>query len=157
MLHIIKKTLLNKKLILLFAFVFFSCQKEEEVKAIVYKKGIVVNTFYGRFYSTKRGGLNYYIPNQKERSKIFNLKDIDSISFNIDKQHYVTEPIIDVSYTRQINNSDFSFFIDKEGHRIIVDTIDDKATFLLFSSKKDVKELKEKKIIKFTMIDEKSK
>lgn len=58
-----------KKLYILIIFICFSCQNEEKIKARVYKKDNVVNDFYGSFYSTKYGGLNYYISNENENEK----------------------------------------------------------------------------------------
>lgn len=152
-LNIIKKTPLDSKLLIVLVFFLFSCQKDSEVIAKVYKEGKNIDLFYGEFYSTKHGGLNYFINNNEQRSTFFNLSDIDSISLNINGKEYTSKPIIDIPFSREINESDFNFFVDEKEHKIVVDTVKDMSTVLFFTSRTSVKKLKEMKLIEFTMID----
>lgn len=133
---------------------FFSCQeqKSREISATVYKGGKKINDFKGSFYSTKSGGLNYYISNENNRNQLFNIQDIDSIIFLINEKKYTAEPLVRESFSRERNDSDFSFSINKESHKIIVDEIDKMNTLSIFSEKTDMEELKEKKVIEFTFV-----
>lgn len=156
MLHIIKKISLNKKLLLLFTFCFFSCKQEEKVKSTVFKDGKKTE-FYGNFYSTKYGGLNYYISDEDDREFLLNIRNIDSIVFVINKKEYTSKPLVSKAFSRERNNSDFSFLVNEREHKIKVDTINKMCTLVIFSEKTDMEEMKDKNKIKFTMIDEESK
>lgn len=153
MLSIIKKTKNKIVLSLMLSLCFFSCHESQDIKAIIYIEGSVIKEFKGVFYATKYGGLNYYISNENERNEFLKLQNIDSIALNINGNNYICKPIIDKPYSRTINNSDFSFFINEKEHKIIVDTINNMNTILFFSAKTNMEKLKDKKIIKFTLID----
>jgi len=134
---------------------FFSCQKDQNIIATVYKKGFDDKEFKGTFYSTKYGGLNYYISNEDDRNDLFKMQDIDSIIFNINKNNYTAKPLIRKSFSREINNSDFSFTINEKEHKIISDTIGSNLiTFLIFSEKTNMEKLKDDSVIKYIFIDE---
>lgn len=131
-----------------------SCQKSQEIKAVGYKKGSVTKEFNGSFYSTKYGGLNYYISDEKERESLFKTQNIDSIVLIINKRSYTATPLVRKAYSREISSSDFSFFVNEKERKIIVDTINGMNTILLFSAKTDMEKMKDEKIIKFTLINE---
>lgn len=152
MLDIIKKTK-NKIVLLLLSVCFFSCQKSQDIKAFIYKRSSQVKEFNGSFYSTKYGGLNYYISDENERNELFKIQNIDSIVFLINGKKYNAEPLVMKSFSRERNKSDFSFSIDEKEHKIIIDSINNMATLSIFSEKTDMEELKNKKIIKFTYIE----
>jgi len=133
---------------------FISCQNKEEIKATLYKEGVIVNTFYGSFHSTKHGGLNYYISDDNERNQLFKINNIDSIVLKIDHKDYVCKAIVDKPYSRVINNSDFSFSISREQYVPVIDRIDDKETLLFYSAKTDLEKLKEERKVIFTLIAE---
>jgi len=139
------------------AILFASCNGKKDIKAVVYKNGKVFHEFYGTFFSTKYGGLNYYIPDEDMRKFLFNIENIDSIVFNINEKNYTSKPLISKAFSRERNDSDFSFFVNEKQQKIKVDTIDRISTLLIFSEKKDMEEMKDRKEIKFTMIDEESK
>lgn len=157
MLSIIKKIQSKIVFFLILSLCFFSCQKSEEIKAVVYKNGSVIKEFNGSFYSTKYGGLNYYISDVKEREELFKIQNIDSIVLNIDNNNYISKPIIDEPYSRVINKSDFSFSIKEKDHKPVVDEIDSKETLSFYSAKTDMEEMKDEGKIKFTLIDYKVK
>ncbi|MFC7773982.1 hypothetical protein [Flavobacterium sp. GCM10027622] len=132
---------------------FIACESKKDIKTVVYKKGKVTNKFYGTFFSTKYGGLNYYISNEDERNKLFEIQDIDSIVLTINNKNYTCKSIVSKPYSRVINKSDFSFSINEKEHKPIVDEIDNKKTLLFYSAKTDMEEMKDSGIIKFEMID----
>lgn len=134
---------------------FFSCQKDQNITATVYKKGFNDKEFKGTFYSTKYGGLNYYISNEDDRNDLLKMESIDSIMFDINKKIYISKPLIDYKFSRERNDSDFSFFISQKEHKIISDTIGSNLiTFLIFSEKTNMEKLKDDSVIKYIFIDE---
>lgn len=142
-------------LLLLSTSLFFSCHKNQIIKAFVYKKDSNFKEFTGFFYSTKYGGLNYYISNEDDRNDLLKMESIDSIVFVINKKKYISKPLIDDEFSRERNNSDFSFFISQKEHKIISDTIGSNLiTFLLFSEKTNMEKLKDDAVIKYIFIDE---
>lgn len=149
----------NKILLMsiMIVFVLASCKKEETIQTKVYKKGTIIGDFYGTFYTTKYGGLNYYISDESKRSELFNLSNIDSIIFFIDKKQYSAKPLVRKAYSREKNNSDFSFSVDREKYKIIGDTINKMCTLTIFSEKTDMEKMKDEGKIKFTFIGEDSK
>ncbi|NDJ00137.1 hypothetical protein GWA97_13695 [Flavobacterium sp. LaA7.5] len=144
---------MNNKLYILIFLIFVACQKEGDVKTEVYKEGNCISSNYGFFYTTKYGGLNYYIPDDKDRENLFGIKNIDSIVFTINSKKYIAKPLVSKPYSRERNNSDFSFSINKEDYKIIVDTIDNLHTLLIFSEKTNMEDLKEKGIIKSEYVE----
>ena len=52
-----------KKLLIFIVSLFFSCQKDDEIKLTAYKDKYFTE-YYGNFYPTKYGGLNYYISDE---------------------------------------------------------------------------------------------
>lgn len=140
-------------LFLLLSLCFFSCQKSQDIKVFIYVRGSQVKEFNGSFYSTKYGGLNYYISDENKRNELFKIQNIDSIIFLVNGKSYNAEPLIMKSFSRERNKSDFSFSIDKKEHKIIVDSINNMSTLSIFSEKTNMEELKNKKIIKFTYIE----
>ena len=152
MLNTIKKT---KSIIIIFILTlcYISCQKNKSVKTHIYKNGLKVHESQGTFYSTKYGGLNYYISNEKERNTFFNIQNIDSINFVINDIKYNSEPLIMRAFSRERNDSDFSFSIDKNEHKIIIDTINNMNTISIFSEKTDIERLKKDGKIDFIFVD----
>jgi hypothetical protein len=157
MLSILKKIKNKIVFFLILSFCLSSCQKSQEIKTIIYKKGFKIKEFDGSFYSTKYGGLNYYVSDENKREELFKIQNIDSIVLKINNNDYISKPIIDKPYSRVINNSDFSFFISEKEHKIVVDTISNMNTILFFSAKKDMEKMKDKGEIKFILIDYKVK
>lgn len=145
---------INKMLFLAISLLFFSCNDKKETKAIIYKNGNVIKEFYGVFFSTKYGGLNYYVSEKKYRNDLINIKDIDSIVFEINNKLYTAEPLIMKSFSRERNDSDFSFSITEKEHNIIVDKIKNMETISIFSERTDLEELKDKKIIEYTFLED---
>lgn len=133
---------------------FISCENKKDIKTVVYKNGKVINEFYGTFFSTKYGGLNYYISNKSERNQLFSIEDIDSIIIKMNSKSYICKSIVDEPYSRVINNSDFSFSIDEKEHKVIVDKLENMETLLFYSAKTNMEELKELGLIEFDFIDE---
>lgn len=133
---------------------FISCQNKEEIKATVYKKGKVSHEFYGAFFSTKYGGLNYYVSDENERNQLFNITNIDSIVLKINNENYICKPIVDEHYSRVINNSDFSFSISRQQQKPVVDRIDNKETLLFYSAKTDLEKLKDDGVIGFIHVED---
>lgn len=131
-----------------------SCQREENIDAIAYKEGKNINTFSGLFYTTKYGGLNYYIPNSEKRNALFEIKNIDSIVFAINSQNYTAKSLVRKSFSRERNDSDFSFDIDGENHKIIPDLIENMNTLLLYSEKTNMEKMKKEGMIKTIFIGE---
>lgn len=154
MLDTLKKTHPNKILFLLFIFLITSCEQEDEIKAEVYKNNKVIN-YDGIFYTTKRGGLNFFISDRNERKALFDIKNIDSIVFIINKNRYTAQPLVLSAFSRERNNSDFSFYIKKADNKIFIDSIGTMSTLNIFSEKKDVEALKEKGEINFKFLEEK--
>jgi hypothetical protein len=152
MLSITKKTALNSFLLAFIFLVFNSCEEKGNIRAKVYTKGKLSNEFYGVFYTTDYGGLNYHVPNKEQQTMLFNAGNIDSIIFTIDRIEYISKPLARKSFSREQNKSDFSFFINSKTHKIVVDTIGDLQTMLLFSEKTDIEKLKDNGIIKATLI-----
>jgi len=142
-----------KKILFLGILSLISCENKEQINTIVYKKGNVVDEFYGTFFYTKYGGLNYYISNKNERNDFFDIKDIDSIILMIDNKKYMCKSIVSKPYSRVINNSDFSFSISEKTHSAIVDKINNMETLLFFSAKTDLEKLKDDGIIKATYLE----
>lgn len=136
---------------------FLSCDDKKDVKAVIYKKDKVSHEFYGVFFSTKYGGLNYYISDEGMRKSLFNIKNIDSIVFTINEKNYTSKPLISKAFSRERNDSDFSFLVNEKEHKIKVDTINSMCTLVIFSEKTDMEEMKDRKEIKFTMMDEESR
>ncbi len=148
----------NNKILLMsimILFVLASCKKEETIQTKVYKKGAIIRNFYGTFYTTKYGGLNYYISDESKRNELFNLSNIDSVIFFINKKQYSAKPLVRKAYSREKNNSDFSFSVDREKYKIIVDTIDNMSTLSIFSEKIDMEKMKDDGVIKCTFVGEK--
>lgn len=139
---------------LFLVFLLIACQKEGDISAEVYRNNKVAQ-YKGLFYTTKYGGLNYYIPEDQQRDKIFEYKDIDSIIFIVDSKRFVAKSLKRKKYSRERNNSDFSFFVDKETNKIVADTVSGLKTILLFSEKTDMELLKENGSIKSELIDKK--
>lgn len=140
-------------LLLAISLLFFSCNDKKDTKATVYKNGKVINEFYGGFFSTKYGGLNYYISKKEDRNDLFNIKDIDSIVFEINNKLYSAEPLIMKSFSRERNDSDFSFSISEKEHKIIIDTINKMNTLSIFSERTNLEELKDKIVIEYTFLE----
>lgn len=153
-LPIIEKMEKNRILLLVITLIFFSCEKEKSINAKVYKEGAVIGNYDGTFYSTKSGGLSYYIKNEDERSQLFNLSKIDSIIFLINEKKYSAKPIVRMAYSRERNNSDFSFSVNSESYKIIVDEVNQMNTITIFSEKTDMEELKDKKLIDFSFVND---
>lgn len=154
MLDIIKKMVISKSIYLLFAILLISCQEKHNIPARVYIKQNITE-YNGYLYTTKYGGLNYYIPDTQQREELTRMKNIDSISFNIDNNQYMAMPLPRKPYSRERNNSDFSFFVNGQDNSIIIDTVGNLQTVLLFSENTDIEMLKEKGDIKFEFIDKK--
>lgn len=154
MLNITKKmNLIRLVVLVLFILSFNSCQKKGSIISKVYKKDNAIEIFYGDFYTTKYGGLNYYIPNKKERELFFKINNIDSIVFFVDDNQYISKPLVFKPFSREKNNSDFSFFINEKQYKILIDTINtDLETMLIFSEKTDVEKLKDIGVIRATFI-----
>lgn len=150
---IIKKIKNKVAFFLMLSLSIFSCQKSQEINAVVYKRGSKIKEFNGSFYSTKYGGLNYYISNENDRNELFNIQNIDSIMFIINGKSYSAEPLIRKPFSRERNNSDFSFSVDKKYHKIIVDTINNIYTLSIFSEKTDMEEMKNNKVIEFKYVE----
>lgn len=148
---------IKKILVLGILLSFISCENKKDIKTVVYKKGKVINEFYGTFFSTKYGGLNYYISNESERNRLFSIEDIDSIVIKINSKSYTCKSIVDEPYSRVINNSDFSFSIDEKEHKVIVDKLENMETLLFYSAKTNMEKLKDEGFINYTFIGEKAK
>ncbi|RZJ75229.1 MAG: hypothetical protein EOO45_06255 [Flavobacterium sp.] len=142
------------KNILILLLLLTACKEKDNISAEVYKNKSVVK-YSGHLYTTEYGGLNYYVPDTKKRDELFSFKLIDSIVFNINCKRYIAKPLECKAYSRERNNSDFSFFVDKEDNHIVIDTIDGLHTILLFSEKTDMEILKENAVIKSEFIDKK--
>lgn len=139
---------------ILLCFSVFSCQKKHKTEINVYKGGEKIKEYTGSFYTTKYGGLNYYIDDQTLQNELFSITNIDSILVKINNRYYVSYPYINKAFSRQINDSDFSFPVDERKHKILIDTINKMNTLMIYSAKTDIEEMKDKKEIKFTFIDE---
>jgi hypothetical protein len=133
-------------------FLLIACKKEGNINAEVYENNEVAQ-YKGLLYTTKYGGLNYYIPEQKQRGKIFESKNIDSIIFTINDKKFIAKSLKRKKYSRERNNSDFSFFVDKETNKIVADTVSGLKTILLFSERTDMELLKENGSIKSEFIE----
>ncbi len=154
MLDTLKKMHPNKILFLVFILFITSCGKKDEVKAEVYKNKRVIN-YDGILYTTKRGGLNFFISDRNEREELFNIKNIDSIVFIINKNRYTAKPLVLSAFSRERNNSDFSFYIKKVDNKIFIDSIGTLSTLNIFSEKRDMEVLKEKGEINCKFLEEK--
>ncbi|WDO13630.1 hypothetical protein MH928_02755 [Flavobacterium sp. WW92] len=144
---------INNLLVIAFILILNACQKKENIDIAVYKDGNSINTFSGIFYTTKYGGINYFIPNDNQREKFFSIDNIDSISILVGKQKYISKPLINRAFSREKNNSDFSFYVDEKEHKVVINAIDDMDTFLLFSEKTNMEKLKENGTIKATYLE----
>lgn len=133
-------------------FLLIACKKEGNINTEVYENNEVAQ-YKGLLYTTKYGGLNYYIPEQKQRDKIFESKNIDSIIFTINDKKFIAKSLKRKKYSRERNNSDFSFFVDKETNKIVADTVSGLKTILLFSERTDMEVLKENGSIKSEFIE----
>jgi len=142
----------SKILFLLLSLSLISCQNEDNIIAEVYKDNNI-STYNGLLYTTKYGGLNYYIPKQQQRESLFKIKNIDSIVFKIGSKKYVAKSLIGKSFSKKRNNSDFSFYTNRKDFKIDIDTIGDLQTLLLISEKTDMELLKQKGIIKSEFIE----
>lgn len=152
MLDTIKKIRQTKCLILPLFLVILSCKNDNSVQIDAYKNGRKTE-FSGMFYTTEYGGLNYYIPNDEQRKILFNLSNIDSLMFKNGEVIYSCLPLLRKSFSRERNNSDFSFFINPDTHKIVPDTVGNLETILIFAEKTDLEKLKEEKKINFTVLD----
>lgn len=147
--------LIRPLILVSFILSFNSCQKKGGIISKVYKKDNTIEVFNGDFYTTKYGGLNYHIPNKKERELFFSNNNIDSIIFFIGKNEYISKPLVFKAFSREKNNSDFSFYINDKEHTIRVDTISTGLeTMLIFSERTDVEKLKKIGTIKTIFIKE---
>lgn len=150
MLGITKRILISSLCLSLLALT--ACKKKGDINAKIYSNN-KAEDLYGTFYTTEFGGLNYYITNEEQRDAVFSMNNIDSLVFYFNDENYVAKPLLRQSFSRDRSNSDFSFFIDKESHKIVVDTVKDLKTILLFSEKTDLEKLKEEQKIKFNPIE----
>ena len=144
----------NRILFLIVTLVFFSCKKDRNITSKVYKEGVIIGNYDGTFYSTKYGGLNYYISDENERNQLFNLSKIDSVIFLINGNQYSAKPLVRKPYSRERNNSDFSFSVNRENFKIIIDTVNQMNTLTIFSEKTDMEELKNKKVIEYIFLED---
>lgn len=135
-------------LILALFLILNACQNKDNIEIVVYNSGNDIKTFSGIFYTTKYGGLNYFIPNETERKHLFNVANVDSISFVVNSHKYISKPLIHKPFSRQKNNSDFNFYVNEKESKILVDTVDNMATFLIFSEKTNLEKLKDTDVIK---------
>ncbi|MPT33559.1 MAG: hypothetical protein E2604_00355 [Flavobacterium sp.] len=143
----------NKLVIILCILIFLvSCNQEKNINAKIYSNNRAED-LYGTFYATKYGGLNYYITDEQQRESVLSMNNIDSIVFSFNDRVYVAEPLIRQSFSRERNNSDISFFINKTDNKIIVDTVNNMKTILLFSEKTDIEKLKDNHKVKFHPVD----
>lgn len=154
MLDIINNTRNNTMLFLGLSLCLFSCQKSQDIKVFIYKKGSKNREVNGSFYYTKYGGLNYYIFDENESAELFKTQNIDSVILVMNNCNYTATPLKSKAFSREISTSDFSFFISGKEHKIVVDTINGMKTMLLFSAKKNIEEMKDKKLVKFTLMEE---
>lgn len=146
MLDITKKILINSLCLSLLALT--ACEQRGEIIAKIYN-GNKTEDLQGNFYATELGGLNYYITDDHQRESVLSMSSVDSIVFYFNNKNYVAEPLVSQSFSRERNKSDFSFFINKTDNKIVVDTVNNLNTILLFSEKTDVEKLKEDHKVKF--------
>ena len=145
---------MTNKLVTILCILIFSiaCNQEKNINAKIYSDKRPED-LHGTFYATEYGGLNYYITDEQQRESVLSMKNIDSIVFYFNHKNYVALPLVRQSFSRDCNNSDFSFFIDKEDHMIVTDTINGLNTILLFSEKTNIEKLKEDHRVKFHPVD----
>lgn len=144
----------TRVLFLIITLFFFSCGKEKSINAKVYKRGEIIGNYEGTFYSTKLGGLNYYISDINKRKQLFDHSKIDSIAFFIKDKKYSAKPLVRKAYSRERNNSDFSFFVNRDNYKINVVEVNKMPTLSLFSEKTDLEELKAKRLIDYTFLNQ---
>lgn len=145
----------TNKIYLLLIVLPIACQKNiDAIDAVVYEQNKVTG-YSGNLYTTKYGGLNYYVSENEQREKLFESNKVDSIIFNINNKKYVAKPIKRKNYSSERNNSDFSFFIDKSTNKIVADTVREMNTILLFSERTDMEVLKENGVIKSELVEKK--
>ena len=141
-----------RKRICLSLLALTACGEKGEINAKIYSDNRAED-LHGTFYATEYGGLNYYITDEHQRESVLSMNNIDSIIFSFNDRTYVAEPLIRQSFSRKRNNSDISFFINKTDNKIIVDTVNNMKTILLFSEKTDIEKLKENHRVKFHPVD----
>lgn len=141
-----------KNLIVLVVFsLLFSCNENDNVVIKIYKND-EINNFSGCFYTTKYGGLNFYVSDSNNRDDFFKSKEVDSVLILVDNKQYTAKPLIRKGFSRDRNDSDFSFNISESELKIIPDTIEGKATLQFFSERTDMEKLKNEEIIKAKFI-----
>lgn len=114
-----KKMKINNLIVIAFILILNACQKKDNIDIAVYKDGNSINNFSGIFYTTKYGGINYFIPDDNQREKFFSIDNIDSISILVGRQKYISKPLINRTFSREKNNSDFSFMLMRKNIRLL--------------------------------------
>lgn len=82
-----KMNLIRPLILVLFILSFNSCQKKGGITSKVYKKDNTIEIFNGDFYTTKYGGLNYHIPNKKERELFLVITILIALYFLLEKMN----------------------------------------------------------------------
>lgn len=139
-----------KNLLYIILIFFVSCTNENIDIEIYHNKS--KTNYTGEFYTTEYGGLNYYIKNDSARDNFFKIKGSDSIVININNHKYIAKPLVEKPYSRERNNSDFSYYIGGHDSIIIADSIGNLKTLLLFSEGTDMENLKEEGVFRFQQI-----
>jgi hypothetical protein len=135
-----------------FAFFFFaSCDKKEEIKAVVYSKD--KNSVYtGCFYTTKYGGLNFFVYDKRKRNELLETHSIDSIYIYVNDDKYTAKPAFFDTWSSKRNNSDFNFGYDKRKNELSIEMIDNKQTLVIIAEQTDLEKLKKEGKIPFLYV-----
>lgn len=153
LLNNLRKSNSIKIFILFIFFIFSSCKNEDNIEVLVFKNGSKIDSYLGSIYTTKYGGVNYFISNDPERERFFKTDSIDSLIIKINNKKYVSKPLIRKAFSRERNDSDFSFDINETEYRVIPDTITKMKTLLLFSERTNLEKLKEQGKIQAKFIE----
>jgi hypothetical protein len=153
MLSILRKSSIIKTLSIFIILTLLSCEDKNDVELIVFKDGVKVDSYLGSIYTTKYGGINYFIENDLKRKRLFEMERIDSLIIIFNGKRYTSKPLVRKAFSRERNDSDFSFDIDENKHKIIPDTIAKMETLLLFSEKTNMEKMKKNSTINAKFID----